>query len=90
MPLPKWCADYCRRSALQISAFFPQIDMSRVLPQYSRDIYTRELQRQGDSPELAQFRLQQRIDGLLLQHATELYHSAQRGTHDQQAQIEAT
>jgi len=26
----------------------------------------------------------------LLQHATELYHSAQRGTHDQQAQIEAT
>jgi len=39
---------------------------------------------------LAQFRLQQRIDGLLLQHATELYRSAQRGTHDQQAQIEAT
>ena len=75
---------------IQISAFFPQIDMSRVLPQYSRDIYTRELQRQGDPPELAQFRLQQRIDGLLLQHATELYHSAQRGTHDQQAQIKAT
>ncbi len=25
-----------------------------------------------------------------LQHATELYFSAQRGTHDQQAQIEAT
>jgi len=75
---------------IQISTFFPKIDMSKILPQYSRDIYTRELQRQGDSPELAQFRLQQRIDGLLLQHATELYRSAQRGTHDQQAQIEAT
>lgn len=75
---------------MQISAFFPRVDMNRILPQYSRDIYTRELRRQGDSPELAQFRLQQRIDGLLLQHATELYHSAQRGTHDQQAQITAT
>ena len=75
---------------MQISSFFSQIDMSRVLPQSSRDIYMRELQRQGDPPELAQFRLQQRIDGLLLQHATELYHSAQRGTHDQQAQITAT
>ena len=75
---------------MQISAFFPRVDMNRILPRYSRDIYTRELRRQGDSPELAQFRLQQRIDGLLLQHATELYHSAQRGTHDQQAQITAT
>ncbi len=75
---------------MQISAFFHRVDMSRILPQYSRDIYMRELQRQGDSPELAQFRLQQRIDGLLLQHATELYCSAQRGTHDQQTPIEAT
>ena len=75
---------------MQISTFFPRVDMSQVLPQFSRDIYTRELQRQGDPPELAQFRLQQRIDGLLLQHATELYHSAQRGIHDQQTPIEAT
>jgi hypothetical protein len=76
--------------ALQIKDFFHLINMEQVLPQYSRDIYTHELQRQGDAPELAQFRLQQRIDGLLIQHATEMYFSAQRGNHDQQTTIAAT
>lgn len=63
---------------MQISDYFHLVDMEAVLPQESRAIYTRELQRQGDSPELAEFRLDQRIRGLREQHATQLFAAAQR------------
>lgn len=46
-----------------IANYYNQINDDDLMPPESRQMYLRELQLQGDTPELAQFRLGQLLTG---------------------------
>ena len=54
---------------MSVSDFLDEVTEDELWPAWSRKLYIEELQRQGDSPGLAAFRLTQRMNGLREQWA---------------------
>lgn len=72
-----------------IASYFPLISDDDLLPPSAREIYLRESERQGETPESARFRLRQWLDGLREQRAIQMRAAARARLSAVSAEVDA-